>query len=387
MNRLLGMGAAAAIALSSASAMGGVVFIDGTDSNSHGFSSGTGNAGGWLYIQRVLEEMAPAVGNGNRVVVNVGNGSSTALSAITSAFDLSTLPTNGWSLVTVDGAADIGAYLDGGSVGGASLATTGIVYLGSSGETGGDRTSDERAAVNSRGVALSNFVGGNGNPTLGGGLFGHTESNSTAAPSFGWLSSVLPGVGAVVGQVSSDLNLTPAGMAALPGLTNADLSTGPWHNYFTPPAGSDFSPLDIVATAAPRTGAAQEALILGGITGGLSNQGPTVMDDTIVVTEGQLISITITASDPNGDPLAFLLDSFTGPQSPINAPTFDPTTQLFTWQTALGEATSTWSAVFRATDPSGLTDLGTVTINVLPVPEPASLGLISAGTLLLRRRR
>ena len=52
---------------------------------------------------------------------------------------------------------------------------------------------------------------------------------------YGWLTSIFPGITVVQDQVSSlnGITITPEGMQAFPGLTAADLSTGPWHNYFS----------------------------------------------------------------------------------------------------------------------------------------------------------
>ena len=47
-----------------------------------------------------------------------------------------------------------------------------------------------------------------------------------------WLSALLPGLEAPLGGASDDLYLTPEGRAAFPGLTDADVNAGPWHNRF-----------------------------------------------------------------------------------------------------------------------------------------------------------
>ncbi|WP_198266315.1 PEP-CTERM sorting domain-containing protein [sulfur-oxidizing endosymbiont of Gigantopelta aegis] len=71
--------------------------------------------------------------------------------------------------------------------------------------------------------------------------------------------------------------------------------------------------------------------------------------------------------------------------------TFDPTTQLFTWDTT-GFAPGSYVANIRATDvPGGLTDVGRITINVLAqqtppqgIPEPAPLAMMLLGLIGLR---
>ena len=67
---------------------GGV--LAGTDADDHGGVSGGVNQDGWFFMQRALENLAPGVTNGNKVVTILGS-TSTAASAITSAFNLSNL--------------------------------------------------------------------------------------------------------------------------------------------------------------------------------------------------------------------------------------------------------------------------------------------------------
>jgi hypothetical protein len=83
-----------------------------------------------------------------------------------------------------------------------------------------------------------------------------------------WLTALLPAI-SVVTPGSSGLELTPEGQAALPGLTNQDLSAGPWHNYFT---GFENSPLFRVAVDPSFTPA--RTVILAGNRGGSITQLP-----------------------------------------------------------------------------------------------------------------
>ena len=75
------------------------------------------------------------------------------------------------------------------------------------------------------------------NPTSGlapsGGGFVSCTLQARAA--YGWLTSIFPGITVVQDSVFSlaGITITPEGMQAFPGLTAADLSTGPWHNYFS----------------------------------------------------------------------------------------------------------------------------------------------------------
>lgn len=74
--------------------------LAGTDLDDHGFASGGANQDGWLFMQRAVENLAPGVTNGNKVVSILGSSSS-ALTSAQSAFNLSTLPGSGWTLQTV----------------------------------------------------------------------------------------------------------------------------------------------------------------------------------------------------------------------------------------------------------------------------------------------
>jgi hypothetical protein len=244
-------------------AWAGPVIIDGTDANDHGFFS-SGNQNGWLYMQKALENLAPQVGNGQRTVVALGIDpatSSDARNAIQSAFTSSSLAGT-WSLLFVDGATAIGDYFAG-SGGGPTLAGTGILYIPTVGLTSGDMSAAELAVVNANAAAIDAFVGGAGTPSVGGGLFAMGETGPGA---YGWLTTLIPGI--VVTDaggfgIGNDMTLTPAGTAAFPGLSNADLAgADPWHNYFSGSLGG----LSVLATAPDLTGAPR-TLILGGGAG------------------------------------------------------------------------------------------------------------------------
>jgi hypothetical protein len=241
--------------LLASSAWAGPVVIDGTDANDHGSAVAGANVDGWLYMQKVLENLAGALTLGvARVVVDLGTTSGQARDAIESAFMLSALPGQGWTLVHVDGAVDIEAWLTG-----LSVVNTGILYIPTAGNTGGDLLSDELGVINMHGTEINNFV------NAGGGLFSMGESPAAGAIPYGWLISLLPGLTVVdvgAGGIGSALTLTPEGELAFPGLTSADLSAGPWHNYFD----GNFGGLSVLATA-PDLGGVTRAIILGGGAG------------------------------------------------------------------------------------------------------------------------
>jgi hypothetical protein len=253
MRKIAMAAAVASLAAAMGTAQAGPVVIDGTDANDHGSTNGTSNLDGWLYMQKVLENLAATVAPGNaKVLVNVGADSSTqAGNAIDSAFNKSSLPGAGWTLVNVNGAANITTFFST-----LSTSSTGIVYLPTFGNTSGDLANDEMAAINAAATAINNFVGGTGNAALGGGLFTQGE-NGTGA--YGWLTSLIPGI--VANSFSNTgLTLTADGSAAFPGLSNADLSAGPWHDFFSGSLGG----LSVLATGVGTGGAAVNVIIGGG---------------------------------------------------------------------------------------------------------------------------
>lgn len=223
---------AVALALGASTALAGPVIIDGTDANDHGSASGGVNLSGWLYMQRALENLAGAVAPSvQKTVTVIGTtaGAGQAYNSINSAFGLSSLVAAGWSINYVDGAAAIAAAL-----GSLSTATTGLLYMTTCSNSGGDMDATEMAAVNAAAANINNFVGGAGNASLGGGLFSMAQSCTGA---YGWLTTLIPGIVATDiggGGTGSNISLTAAGQSAFPALTNTDLAgADPWHGYFS----------------------------------------------------------------------------------------------------------------------------------------------------------
>ena len=236
-----------AVFVLSLAALAGPVVIDGSDASDHGSTNGVVNANGWLYMQKVLENLAPQVAPGTaKVVVDIGTEpGSTARTAIDSAFALSSLPAAGWTIVHVNGSAAVAAWM-------AALSTsnTGILALPTAnGQTSGDMDSTELAAINAASAKLAAFVG------QGGGLFAMGEQGAGA---FGWLTTLIPSIVPTSGS-GDIITLTPAGTAAFPGLTSADTTNAtPWHNFFS----GTFGSLQVLAL-----GDNGQPLILGGGAG------------------------------------------------------------------------------------------------------------------------
>ena len=212
------------LAFASNTAHAGAYILAGTDSDDHGSTSGVANIGGWLFMQRALENLSGAVTTSNKIVVSLGSDSSTqAGNAAASSFGLSSLPGAGWTQVSINGAANITSYLSGGTVGGANLGNTGIIMLDSGDNVSGGLDTTEEAALTAGAAALNGVI------SAGGGLF-------SQANSYGFLGALIPGAAATdlgTGGDGDAVTKTGAGNLAFPTLSDADLSTGPWHAFFT----------------------------------------------------------------------------------------------------------------------------------------------------------
>ena len=238
-------------------AWAGPVIIDGTDSNDHGSVSGGVNLAGWFYMQKALTNLASSLsGSVTKVLVDIGTSVGQARDAINSAFALSPLPGSGWTITHEDEAAAIDAWLAG-----MNTSNTGILYIPTLGLTGGDLLGSEITTINGRATEINTFVGGAGTPALGGGLFAMGETGSGA---YGWLTTLIPGIvvtDAGGGGISSPISLTAAGNAAFPGLSNSDLSSGPWHEYFTGSLGG----LSVLGTSPDGSQATRNVILGGGV--------------------------------------------------------------------------------------------------------------------------
>jgi hypothetical protein len=223
----------------------GPYILAGTDADDHGQATATTNQEGWLFMQRALENLASSTGltTTNRVVVSLGSSAGDALNAAQSAFSKSNLPGAGWTFQSVSDLTVAGALTS-------ALGTAGIIMLDSGGNVSGGLTNAEETVLTNNAAAINSFVGG------GGGLF-------SQAGDYGWLSALVPGL-TVIQNSGDDLALTPAGSAAFPGLTNADLSAGPWHNSF-----GNIGAIPVLATGIGTF--ANSAVIIGSGAGSITN--------------------------------------------------------------------------------------------------------------------
>jgi hypothetical protein len=249
----------------STAAMAGPIIIAGTDADDHGFVSGGQNVTGWEFMQKAFENIGGAVTNGQKSIVCIGCNGSQASAAFNSATGLANLG-GGWSFFSLTSTAQIAGFFDGSGV--RNVNNTGIVYMPTvvSNVAGGiDDT--QLAVVNGNGTALNNFV------AAGGGLFTQEQANSTIG--YGWLQSLIPGFTVLGDNASgianpSQLQLTAAGSAAFPGLTNADVSNAtPWHAWF-----ENYGPLQALAVGDGNgNGGFNDAVIIGGGVGAVLGCG------------------------------------------------------------------------------------------------------------------
>lgn len=240
------------------SAIAGPIILSGTDADDHGSVNAGVNQSGWFFMQRVLENLSAAASltNGHLNVVNLGS-SGQALNAATSAFGLSTLVGNGWSFTNIDGDAALTNYFAG--TGAVNINNTGIMMMDSGQNVSGGSSASERALFTTNATLIDSFLG------LGGGLF--SQSNG-----YGWVSALLPSL-TIVANGGSGANLTAAGNAAFPGLTNADLTGGPRHNRFANVGG-----LTVLAT--DNSGI---AVIIGTSAGSITDPGSIPEPSTLAI--------------------------------------------------------------------------------------------------------
>lgn len=252
---------AASLVLSVSAASAGPFIISGTDSDDHGGASGSANLTGWLYMQKAIENIGAGVTNGSKTVVTLGS-SSTAVNAANSAFGFSSLVGAGWNIVNLDGVTAITNFFNG--TGTTNINNVGLLMIDSGvANVGGGIDGSEEAVLTANAALMNSFIG------AGGGLFAQ-------ASELGWLSALIPGIVTTDvggGGISSALQLTAGGQSAFPGLTNADISSGPWHHYF-----SNYSPLNLLAESTDGFD-----VIIGAAGGSITNPDPVDVPEPITM--------------------------------------------------------------------------------------------------------
>lgn len=135
--------------------------------------------------------------------------------------------------------------------------------------------------------------------------------------------------------------------------------------------------------------------VFDAVDSGNGNLAPEITDVVINALVGDSISETLVVNDPNaGDTVTTSFLSFNGPGGAVGGSSFDSNTLEFDWDST-GFGPGTYIATFRAIDGGGLSDQGTITINLRNpttgnVSEPGSLAIAGAsliGLAALRRRR
>jgi hypothetical protein len=156
------------------------------------------------------------------------------------------------------------------------------------------------------------------------------------------------------------------------------LAEGLYNVNGTAPA-IDFSNVDVFANVFSGSG------IVRAVLGGLPPNEPPVVGDLGPLLGDQsangpnvptIVSGTLPASDDGGVAnLTWMFDGASaGPAAPLNAPSLNPLTGLFSWDVN-GQKGGLYTFPIKATDVGGLSDGGVLSVNVV-VPEPATVCLI-----------
>lgn len=329
-------------------APGGPVILGGDDLTDHGGrdTSTNTNHTGWLYLEKAIENVLPAVtrtGNDGTIAA-LGSADSTS----TFGFDAGAAmhwaaqdAGTGVSVTYYNGEAAINAFF-----GALTAGTTNPAIIWIAGNGAGndliDGPGDEAAALTNNATAIGDFV------NSGGGLISHGSE-------YGWLSALLPGATVVFSGNFDDLYLTTDGQTAFPGLTNTDINAGPWHNHFEGNLGG----LKVLAASSvidDNTGA-DAPVILGGAA--VTLPGSITLDpatDTNPV--GAPHTVTATVRNNQGQVLEGVLVNFQVTAGPNTGDTGTDTTDVngqatFTWTGDGGAGTDTVQASF--VDGSGTT--------------------------------
>jgi hypothetical protein len=219
---------------------GGPVILDGTDSGLHGSialdGSGVPKASElrstWVYELKAWETLLAGVPssydhNGKVAIVGASASTTTSNNCGGAAHYVSQrLASGAVEIDYFEGAAAISTLFDDVFAGTANYQMIQIVEQGWCGN-GMDGT--EAAAVNARGPAIAAHV------NRGGALFAQSQS-------YGWLNSLFPDLSASTACGGSTPELTAAGFAQFPGLTNSNIAA-PWHNCFTASGEFPLTPL------------------------------------------------------------------------------------------------------------------------------------------------
>ena len=346
----------------SASAAGGPVILGGDDLTEHGGRNTTTNANedGWLYLQRAIQNVAPAVtraGNDGSIAA-LGSADATSTGSGDAGAAIHYAAQDAGKTVTYhDGGPAIDAFFAALRAGTAKPA---IIWIAGDGATN-DLDATEATALANNATTIGDFV------NSGGGLISHGVE-------YGWLSGLLPGASVVGPGADGDLQLTPQGSSAFPGLTNADVNAGPWHAYFEGNLGG--LGVLVESTTIDNAAGANAPVIIGGaavtLPGSITLEPPTAQKQvggshTVTATvrnsqgglrQGATVNFSVTAgpntgktgtgtTDANGQTTFTYTDTGTGGTDTIQASFVDEasntrsTTATVDWTTSAPTTTST----------------------------------------------
>lgn len=236
----------------------GPLILGGDDLTDHGSRVGGVNLLGWKYIENATGGILAGVTRpGATGIAVLGATDSTATSGNAGAAMHWVGVTLGKTVTYHDGAAAITTFFANLASGAINPKMLHIVGTGAA----NDLVAAEGVALTANAAAIAAFV------ASGGGVLAH-GSGTTA---YGWLSVLIPGLIESSG-CSTPVTLTTAGVAAFPGVSNADVSAGPCHSSFSGSLGS----LSVLAT----DGTGRNVIIGGGanavIGGSPAEPVPTV---------------------------------------------------------------------------------------------------------------
>jgi uncharacterized repeat protein (TIGR01451 family) len=291
----------ALMAASASAQVGGPVILGGDDLTDHGNVDDSLNSEqGWLYMERAVGNIKPKVGRGNDNTIAAFGSADPGPVEPGDCCDAgkgikNAAAKNGMSVVYFDGHDAINA-------GFASIANgsyqPAIIWIAGDGagnniDDGCEGAGTEGQAITDNAQVINNFV------NQGGGLYSHGTC-------YAWLSALLPGLETFTDNTggTGDLYLTPEGQSAFPGVTDADVGAGPWHNRFEGNLGG----LQVLARSSTQddsTGADSIVVIGGGqvsLTERPADLAIAKADAPDPVTEGRDLTYTLTVTNNGPNP-------------------------------------------------------------------------------------
>jgi len=201
----------------------GPVILGGDDLTEHGNVSGGANQLGWLYVQNSIANLNRDQSRPGPFTVDIaalGTAATTSTSGTAGGAIGSAATVLGLTVNFYNGAAAIQGFFS-------ALATNGtnpkIIWLAGTDATD-DLDSSEGGVLTANAGTIAQFVG------EGGGLMAHGGDDGATA--YGWLNNFRPDIVLTSAGTSSGHRLTDIGRATLPLLTDANIDSGPSHNWF-----------------------------------------------------------------------------------------------------------------------------------------------------------